>query len=156
MAFFRDGGTDASWPHGKMVSLARSGEEANKEMMAVVDPQPPQGPQYPYGCCLRLDGDTMRKLGLDGEMPTAGDILEFYATAMVTCARVDPSSGEPCVELQITEMLPHEEESASEDRMEEEAAKSAGRRGRFYGESMGGYDRDIASYDGNRDAGERP
>jgi hypothetical protein len=136
-------GSEAAWPHGKMVSLARKPPEP----MPIDGPAPPRQPavEYPYGCCLSFDDETLAALGLDGETPKPGDVLEFFAAAAVTCASQDPVTGKRRVELQIVEMLPHEEESAVQDAMEESAA----RRKRFYGQSM-------AEYDDTREAGPRP
>lgn len=144
-------GSEAAWPHGKMVHLARKRPEPQEVMESMTPP----AAEYPFGCCLSFDDETMAALGLT-EMPTPGDVLEFFATAQVTCASEDPITGKRRVELQITEMLPHEEESAGEDTMEEQQAQSSGRRQRFYGESMSDYDRDVASYNDNREAGPRP
>ncbi len=134
-------GDEAAWPHGRMISLAQKSPEP-MEIGSMPEPRPPI--HYPYGCCLCFDDETLAALGLEGDMPKPGDVLEFFATAAVTCASQDPVTGKRRVELQITEMLPHEEESAEEDAMEEAQARSAGRRKRFYGDSM-----QSADYDGN-------
>ncbi len=137
-----------------MVSLARTPAQAEEAMapIAMSEPSKPSGPQYPYGCCISFDDETLGKLGLDGEMPAPGDVIEFTCSATVTSASKDASTGSCRVECQITDMEVNEQEDAATEAMEQSAA----RRGRFYGKSMGNYDRDIASYDGNREAGARP
>jgi hypothetical protein len=159
-------GSEAAWPHGSLIDMAKSPEQVRKEAepMASCAPSPCPVPEYPWGLCISLENETLAKLGLDGDPPQVGDILEFFAAAKVTSAsmreEIDPATGAPkscCrVELQIVGMLPHEEETAGKDRMEEQEARSAGRRQRFYGGSMPSYDRDVAGYRDARDAGGRP
>lgn len=125
-----------AWP-SRLVDMARSPEEIREqaEDMAIAPAGVPDVPQYPWGLTLRLENHALEKLGLDGTMPAAGDILEFFASAKVTNVRseerVDPTTGESkcdcCVELQITAMLPHG--SDAEANAEE---RSAARRARFY------------------------
>lgn len=154
------GSTDAAWPHGDMIDMAKPPAQIAKEMDASCAPSPCPVPEFPYGLCISFEDETLAKLGLDGDLPQVGDILEFCAVAKVTCASsnesVDPATGQPKarkrVELQIVGMAPHEEESAVEDAME----TSEARRKRFYGGTMQSYDRDVASYRDNREAGSRP
>jgi len=139
------GGSEAEWPHGRMVSLARKPPEPRP-----LEASPQMRPvEYPYGCCLSFDDETMAALGLNGEMPSPGDVLEFFATAVITSASKDPVTGHCRVELQITEMLPHEEEAAYEDAMEESAA----RRERWY---PGDGEKAFAPFDGNREVEPHP
>jgi Major coat protein-like len=123
-----------------MVSLAKTPAEVKEDMAPMVATSlPPSAPQYPYGCCISLENDTLKKLGLDGDLPAVGDVIEFMATAKVTSAsmneRVD-ESGKPetcCrVELQITDM----DVAETEDPAEEELERSAMRRQRFYGQAQ--------------------
>lgn len=133
------GGDEAGWPHGGMIDMAKSPETIARETapMAACAPSPCAVPEYPWGLSISFENETLQKLGLDGNLPTVGDIFEFSAAAKVTSAsmteNIDPATGQPkqcCrVELQIVGMLPHEEESAVEDAMEQSAA----RRQRFYG-----------------------
>jgi hypothetical protein len=96
--------------HAPMKSLAKSPAEIKKDMPGMPMLAAAKGPQYPYGCCISLDEATMKTLGLDGEMPSVGDVIHFCCTAKVTAVpgeREDMDgktvkSG--CVELQITEM----------------------------------------------------
>lgn len=142
--------TDA-WPHGEMIDMARTPEEVREKAEAMAKPMPDTVPQYPYGLCISLGDDELEKLGLDDDLPDVGDILECYVTAKVTCAKsvekIDPVTGQAekccCVELQIVGMLPRDEEPEEVDRIEEEQARSRGRRQRFYG---GDGDR-LPSYD---------
>lgn len=118
----------------KMVSMAHTPEEAKveaKEMAA------PSVPKYPWGLCLRLDEDSLKKLGLDGDLPQVGESMQFVAMAKVTSASIhesenpDGSKRQCCnVELQITDMgVP------AVDAAEVQIEKSEARRKRFYGAS---------------------
>lgn len=64
-----------------------------------------------YGGCISLSDEEMKKLGLDGDRPSAGDSIHFEAVAKVTSVseneRTDGAGGpvKCCrVELQITHM----------------------------------------------------
>jgi hypothetical protein len=156
MAAYNGGG--AEWPQGGMIDMAKSPARLAEEA-ALAKQAPSPVPEYPYGLCISFDDDTLAKLDLDGELPQVGDIFEFCAAAKVTCASsnesIDPATGKAkaCkrVELQIVAMAPRED-----DAVEQAIQQSAARRRRFYSGSMQSYDRDIAAYDPDRDAGVRP
>ena len=122
-----------------MVSLAKTPAEVKEDMAPMVAANPmPTAPQYPYGCCISLENETLQKLGLDGDLPAVGDVIEFMATAKVTSASMNErmdENGKPetcCrVELQITDM----DVAETEDPAEEELERSAMRRQRFYGQA---------------------
>lgn len=121
----------------KMVSMAHTPEEA-KEEAAEMMPATASVPKYPYGLCISLDDDSLEKLGLAGDLPQVGDVVQFTAMARVTSAsQNERETGEgkaeqECrVELQITDMgIP------AVDAAEDQVARSAARRKRFYGASM--------------------
>lgn len=95
-----------------MVSLAKSTTEAKADMPATAVSMPMGGvPEYPYGCCISLDDESLKKLGLDGDMPSVGEMVHFGAIAKVTSASMHQSIDESgaakecCrIELQITDM----------------------------------------------------
>jgi len=111
-----------------MVSLARTPAEQHEMGLPSMAVQS-SAPQYPYGCCICLDDELIEKLGLSGDMPAPGDYIEFTATAMVTSAHKDASTGKCRVELQIIDMDVTEQEDPATEAME----RSEARRGRFYG-----------------------
>jgi hypothetical protein len=85
-------------------------EIAERSAACTVTPSPSL-PKYPYGCCLSLEDDTLEKLGLDGDLPSVGEMIQFTAIAKVTCASEnerEKSDGttDKCrrIELQITHM----------------------------------------------------
>lgn len=67
----------------KLVSLRLSKAEAKAEMSG--PPRVSDAPRYPYGSCIRLEGDVIEKLGLDklevGARVTieAEGIVEMYS-----------------------------------------------------------------------------
>lgn len=120
-----------------MVSLAKTPQEMQKDaadMPMSVASNKVSGPEYPYGCCISLDDETLDKTGLGGDMPAAGETIRFTAMAKVTCASVRDEIGadgttKQCrrVELQITDM------DVMGSPVEDQIAKSDARRKRFYG-----------------------
>lgn len=121
----------------KMVSMARTPEEAKAEAAKYDAPLPVSTasvPTYPYGLCISLDEETMEKLGMDGEMPSVGEVMQFTAMAKVTSASINErekgdGTKEQCcrLELQITDMgVP------APDMAAQSLAKSEQRRKRFY------------------------
>lgn len=128
-----------------MVSLARKPAEP----VQFEPEERSRPPEYPYGCCLSFDDETMARLGLDHELPAPGDILEFFAKAVVTSASKDAVTGKCRVELQITDIEPHEEETAYEDAMEESDA----RRTRWYADHS---EKSFSPFDGNREVEPHP
>lgn len=124
----------------KMISMARTPAEAKKEvdkydMPATVSPVA-SVPTYPYGLCISLDEETLGKLGMDGELPAVGEVMQFTAMAKVTSAsqseheRSDGSKEQCCrIELQITDMGVPAGDAAGQ-----QIQKSQARRKRFYPE----------------------
>ena len=125
----------------KMVSMAHTPDDIKKEAAeyaaAPVSSGAASGPRYPYGLCISLGEDELEKLGLDGDLPKIGEVMQFTALARVTSASMserETAGGEPencCrVELQITDMgVP----AANE--VDRAVEKSEQRRARFYGSS---------------------
>lgn len=65
-----------------------------------------KGPRYPYGLNIRLENETIDKLGIDS-MPSVGEELMVLAKAKVESVSVnEQSSGEKyrTISLQITDM----------------------------------------------------
>lgn len=107
-----------------MVDMARTPEEVRKEIgdsPAMPSPMRSSAPTYPYGLCLSLDDEGMKKLGIT-ELPPVGTLVHFCAMAKVTSASENEREGtdggkETCrrVELQVTH-LGLENESAEKPR----------------------------------------
>lgn len=121
----------------RLINMARSADEVKKDMPeSVPSGLKYEGPKYPYGLCISLEDETLKKLGLDGDMPGVGDIIQFNCIAKVTSASENEREGTDgekveChrVEMQITDMgIPGVNEA---DRAVE---RSAERRKRFYGD----------------------
>lgn len=100
-----------------MVDLARTPEDVKKEIgkdMVMASPSPISArtvPTYPYGLCVSLHEETLKKLKLDGELPDSGEMIHFCAIARVTGTADNEDSDAQgnkvrrrCVELQITHL----------------------------------------------------
>lgn len=123
----------------KLISMARTAAEVKKDMAEMPSVAPDgkyEGPKYPYGLCIHLDEDVLKKLGLDGDLPGVGDIIQFNAIAKVTnvsqseSEETDGGTRTHCrVELQITDMgIP------GTNQADRDVERSASRRARFYGD----------------------
>ena len=80
--------------------------DAQEEKELVGPPDVKDGPKYPYGTCLTLDGDTIEKLGLD-PLPKVGTQVRLDAIATVTSISSRQTFGgetRDCVELQVTDL----------------------------------------------------
>ena len=85
----------------KMVNMKSSKEEATK----MAEPMPMEAPEYPYGICLNLHKEEIKKLGLG--TPKAGSKLMLPAMVEAKSVTVtDEKGGEgyKSVDLQITDM----------------------------------------------------
>lgn len=87
----------------QLVNLANSPEEA-KEQGSMCAPEG-GGPKYPYGLCLDLNDDTLKKLGID-PLPPVGTVVHITAMAKVkNVSEYENEEGaERCLGLQITDM----------------------------------------------------
>lgn len=123
----------------KMTSMAHTPEDLKHEMAEMsapsVAPSEYKGPKYPYGLCISLDDDSLEKLGMAGDLPPVGSIINFMAIAKVTSASENEREGmdgkaEKCcrVELQITDMG-----VAGASDADRAVEASEARRERFYG-----------------------
>ena len=86
-----------------MVNMKMSRDEAKEYTLgAEVD----DGPQYPYGLCIRLNDDSLEKLGITS-LPKVGTEMTITAKVIVkSVSAYDRMNGEAeqDVELQITDM----------------------------------------------------
>lgn len=85
-----------------LTNLKQTAAEVKEETSPAVAEQP----AYPYGLCLDLNDETMKKLGII-EMPKAGDV--FKIEAMATVSRVSAyqemnGDNDQSMGLQITDM----------------------------------------------------
>jgi hypothetical protein len=87
-----------------MTSMKLSKSEA-KDSMPICSPDDGDGPAYPYGLCLYLDDETMKKLGIT-DMPDVGTRLMLHATVEVTSnSQRQTQDGKTVnMDLQITDM----------------------------------------------------
>ena len=78
-------------------------------------------PKYPYGLCIRLDEEVLKKLGLEGDLPCLGEMVHLCGMATVTNVsqnETESESGEKIkrcsVELQITHLATESEDAENE------------------------------------------
>ena len=126
-----------------MVDMAKSPAEIKKDMPSTA-PMPamadgPKVPVYPYGLCISLSEEELAKMGMEGDMPTVGDMIHLCTMATVTSVsqseRVDDSGNKSncCrIELQITHLATENEDD--EDARDTERSE---RHSRFYGKTQG-------------------
>lgn len=78
-------------------------------------------PTYPYGLCICLCDEELKKLGLDDEMPEVGDMLHGHFLAIVkSMSRNDTTDGTKTrIELQITHLTAVENEDEENEDEEE-------------------------------------
>lgn len=84
-----------------LLSMELSPAEAKQEVACEPDP-----PKYPWGLCIDLDQDSLKKLGID-TLPELGTTMSVVAKAEVTSASTSQSQGGEArmnLSLQITDM----------------------------------------------------
>lgn len=87
----------------------------------------PAPPPYPYGLCLRLDGDELDKLGIK-DLPAVGDEFHIQAVGCVTSiSEMNSADSESRhVEIQIQMMgLSNEGPADGDESVAEEEAEQA-------------------------------
>lgn len=99
----------------KFVSLARTPDEI-KEQQAKDAGRPPDKipePVYPYGLCIYLDDEILKKLDIDHDGCEVGDTIHLCCMAEVTdVSQRKMSDGVKCrIELQITQMAVENEDA---------------------------------------------
>ncbi len=135
-----------------MVDMAKTPEDVKKEVgNSIAAPAPsvekPSVPTYPYGLCISLNEEDLKKLGTEGELPEVGDMIHLAAMAKVTSVseseREDTGGTKTkcCrIELQITHLATEFED---DEAAEVEATKA--RQGRFYNKVDGAPAREEAA-----------
>lgn len=120
-----------------MVNMAKTPEDVKKEIGGLYPSAPMASTTsvYPHGLCISFDDETLKKLGMEGDVPQIGESVKFNATAKVTSASLNEhenadGSKEQCcrIELQITDM-----DMTSSDPADDDLKRSEARRKRFYG-----------------------
>lgn len=123
----------------KLINMARTAAEVKSDLAdipTVAGESKYEGPRYPHGLCISLEDEALKKLGLDGDMPGVGDIIQFNAIAKVTNVSenereaTDGGTRKCCrVEMQITDMgIP------GANQADRDVDRSEQRRSRFYGD----------------------
>lgn len=100
---------------------------SKKDMDAESQPSASQQSPYPYGLCLRLDGDELDKLGIK-DLPAVGDEFHIQAIGCVTSvAEMNSANSESRhIEIQIEQMeLSNEGPADGEASVAEEEGEDA-------------------------------
>lgn len=125
-----------------MIDMAKTPEDVKKEIGGFYPTAPAQATTsaYPYGLCISIEDDELTKLGLDGDMPSVGEMIHLAAMAKVTSVsrnerEMTDGTKKECrrIELQITHLATENEDE--ENTAEAQLAQSAARRERFYGKN---------------------
>lgn len=76
-----------------------------------------EGPNYPYGLCLRLDNSSLEKLGMDS-LPKVGAKMKVMAMGVITSVSSHESKNrdDRNVEIQIQQLGVEDEDDDSEDK----------------------------------------
>jgi hypothetical protein len=95
-----------------LINMEMSKEEAKE----YTEPKASEGPKYPWGLCLTLNDDSLKKLGID-KMPSVETEVTIIAKAVVSGTRENQTQGgdsQASIDLQITDMtLSTESDAAS-------------------------------------------
>lgn len=75
----------------KMVSLKRTPEDRRKDMGEAV-PIEAMAPDYPWGFCIRADGDELDKMGMK-ELPQVGTVIPMTILVKVTSVSQSAAEG---------------------------------------------------------------
>jgi hypothetical protein len=105
-----------------LISMELSAAEAKQETM----PTESEAPKYPWGLCITLDDDALKKLGID-KLPDIGSKMRIVAVADVSAVRSYAEQGgeaDTSVDLQITEMAI---DAAADDTMQRAAGALYGK-----------------------------
>ena len=88
----------------KLVSMKRSEKDKGDGMENA--PVEAIAPDYPYGLCIHLDRDELKKVGMK-ELPKVGTEMPITAVAKVTRvsqSAVEGADEEASIDLQITDL----------------------------------------------------
>jgi hypothetical protein len=89
-----------------MVDMSTTPEEAKEYASGMAASNPGDAPKYPYGLCLCLNDESMKKLGLT-EMLPVGTEVTITAKAKVTSVRASEEvdgDKNASMDLQVTDM----------------------------------------------------
>lgn len=81
-------------------------EMSKKEAEEYTKPTPDDGPKYPWGLCITLNDDSLKKLGVD-ELPSVDTEVTIVAKAQVSRISDSQTQGgesNRSMDLQITDM----------------------------------------------------
>ncbi len=99
----------------RMVDMAKTPAEVKEDSAPVsAMDAPDSGPSYPWGLCISLNEDDLKKLDITADEIDVGDMVHLFAMAKVTSKSIsDNESSGPCcrIELQITHLAGEDEDT---------------------------------------------
>lgn len=107
-----------------MIDMKLTPEQSPATQLGLAEPTENNGPKYPYGLEIRLEGESLKKLAIgEGNMPKVGDIMIMDAVLDVVSISKSDNQIENgyCICLQIQQM---DLKSADEQMNEQQAAYS--------------------------------
>jgi len=124
-----------------LVDLAKTPEEVKRDIPTTAagpGDEKPSVPLYPGGCCLRLEDDELKKLGMAGDLPPAGAEVHGCFIAKVKSSRppaerID-SDGKKKIEGASVEIEIQKLGFASQDDAERALEESGKRQQTWYGD----------------------
>ena len=108
-------------------------KERGKGMPTAVAEKGTSEPKYPWGLTLRLDETTLKKLGMDKELPEVGELCQITGTGRVISVskreNVDASTSDVEIQIEQMNLEVKEEDAEADDAFTEGAKKGRGRGG---------------------------
>lgn len=114
-------------------------KDRNGPVEATATPGKSSEPKYPWGLEIRLDETSLKKLGMDGDLPEVGELCQVTGIGRIVSVSQRESEGSSSKEvaIQIERMnLEVKEESDAAEAAEGDAAFVAGAK---RGSGRGGY-----------------
>lgn len=110
-------------------------KEKNTGMMPTIAGGASKGPKYPWGLELRLEESSLKKLGMDGELPEVGELCQIVGVGRVISVsqRESADNSSKTVEIQIEKLnlAVQENPDEADDAAFEAGAKKGRSRGSY-------------------------
>lgn len=126
----------------QLIDLAYTKDELAEEKREMCCGPSGQPDPYPWGLNIRMEADTLKKLGLDDPLPQVGGEVHMLVIAKVTSVNMSARAGqddETCVGFTITMAQVLKVETAEEEAREVETPKAEARETPTRGGMLGSY-----------------
>jgi hypothetical protein len=125
-----------------MIDLAYTKAELAEEKKEMAAGPSGEADPYPWGMCIRMESETLAKLGLDDPLPHVGGEVHMLVIAKVTSVNMSARAtqkDETCVGFQITMAQVLKVEGPEEEAKEVETPKAEARETPVNGGMLGAY-----------------